>query len=88
MSYKCPRKYKNDLARRYNMTPRVYEAIKVGQGNKCAICQQYSERLNLDHCHTTGRNRGFTCHNCNALLGFAKDDPEILEAAAKYLRES
>lgn len=42
--------------------------------------------VNIDHCHTTKKFRGFLCHKCNAGLGHFKDRPELLEKAARYIR--
>lgn len=36
--------------------------------------------------HQTQRVRGVLCRPHNFMLGFAKDDPEILQRAAAYLR--
>jgi hypothetical protein len=38
-----------------------------------------------DHDHTTNEFRGWLCHQCNRLLGGAKDNVEILKAAISYL---
>ena len=43
--------------------------------------------LHLDHCHDTGRVRGILCPSCNHGLGKVHDDPALLGAAARYLRE-
>ncbi|WP_405152046.1 endonuclease domain-containing protein [Sphaerisporangium sp. NBC_01403] len=32
--------------------------------------------------------RGLLCSNCNTMVGLAKDNPERLESAALYLRQS
>jgi Recombination endonuclease VII len=42
--------------------------------------------LVYDHCHETGRGRDLLCHRCNVMLGHAQDNPELLQAAAAYLR--
>ena len=43
--------------------------------------------LHLDHCHDTGAIRGILCLSCNQGLGKVHDDPDLLEAAARYLRQ-
>ena len=61
------------------------------QGEMCAICNtkenKTSRKWHLDHCHTSLRVRGVLCHHCNIMLGNAKDNPAILEAGAKYLKD-
>ncbi|WP_329013168.1 endonuclease VII domain-containing protein [Micromonospora rifamycinica] len=44
-----------------------------------------SFRLVVDHCHATNRVRGLLCTGCNTAIGHAKDSPETLRAAARYL---
>lgn len=55
----------------------------------CEICgqpDQAGRKLHYDHCHTHGHFRGWLCGKCNAGLGFARDDPEILMRMAVYLQ--
>lgn len=40
----------------------------------CYICEEWS-LLQLDHCHTTGKCRGFLCRRCNIALGFFEKHP-------------
>jgi len=56
----------------------------------------YTPKLTVDHNHkccegaTSCSNcfRGLLCNSCNWLLGQAKDDPQILRAAANYLENA
>ena len=34
----------------------------------CGICLRNPQRLELDHCHTHDRDRGWLCRHCNARL--------------------
>ena len=45
-----------------------------------AVCFPYR-----DHCHTTGRQRGTLCINCNTGIGMFKDSVELLGKAITYL---
>jgi hypothetical protein len=51
----------------------------------CEICGK-STPLVWDHDHLTGQFRGWLCHACNVMLGFAYDNPLILEQAIHYLK--
>lgn len=46
------------------------------------------KRLSIDHDHITDEIRGLLCGKCNAMLGLARDDIEILFAAIEYLLSS
>jgi hypothetical protein len=71
----------------YGLLDGEYEALLEAQGGVCAICGQSRKyRLNVDHCHKTGRARGLLCRLCNGrLLTAARDNPETLRRAAAYL---
>lgn len=84
-------------ARAHGMTLADYQARVAEQDGKCAICRREEtargstgriRRLGIDHDHTTGEVRGLLCHACNVALGLLNDDPELLEAAAGYLRSA
>ena len=57
---------------------------------KCHACdsalEQYDRHTHLDHCHTTGKVRGWLCRTCNNGIGMLNDNPQRLELAAAYLR--
>ena len=76
------------LKRHFGIDQKEYENILEKQDFKCAIClkSKSSKNLDIDHCHTTGKVRGLLCRSCNMGLGYYKDNPELLEKAADYLR--
>src|SRR5688500_5862611 len=41
----------------------------------------------IDHCHVSGRVRGFLCSRCNTGLGMFLDDPVLMRAAAEYVEK-
>lgn len=76
---------------RYGITHEDYERLLNQQEGLCAICRQPElvwGQLAVDHDHTTNEVRGLLCHKCNPLLGYARDNIEILENAIKYLKEN
>jgi len=59
------------------------------QGGRCGLCRRKSKKtLAVDHCHKTRRIRRLLCNDCNSMLGFAGDDPDVLVMAAVYLLET
>lgn len=83
------------ITRLYNLLPDDYFDMVQEQENKCAICGNQETRLtklgdtrplSVDHDHTTGKVRRLLCNRCNAMLGYSRENPEILESAADYLR--
>ncbi len=77
------------LLRRFGITIEQYLDMERTQGFKCSICRLSKEdngkRLAVDHCHKTGRVRGLLCNNCNVVVGFLSDKPEIARKMATYL---
>jgi hypothetical protein len=76
---------KDNLNRRFGMTPEDYDNMIDFQGGVCAICknkcQRYGDRLSIDHNHSTG----LLCENCNRALGLFYDNVGYLERAVRYL---
>lgn len=75
----------------YGVTEEEYRILYEAQGGRCAICRRATgkaRRLAVDHNHKTGEVRGLLCKPCNSygIAMFARDDPEVLERAAAYLR--
>lgn len=56
---------------------------------ECPLCKDIvdGKYLRLDHCHKTGRIRGWLCDNCNTALGKFKDSSEVLQRAIDWLKE-
>jgi hypothetical protein len=80
---------KNFRKRRYGLTFDQYQEMVSLQGNLCAICQmteaENGKLLAIDHDHQSGKVRQILCDDCNRMLGSARDNPQILVAAAEYL---
>ena len=64
-------------------------------GYQCPVCLKNAEEAQIpsrtpfviDHCHKTGKFRGWLCHRCNMALGQLQDDVEAAERAVNYLKE-
>jgi hypothetical protein len=77
--------------RRYGMTYEQVVDLLEHQGGCCASCGdevEIGKSMHVDHCHSSNQVRGILCSACNLMIGHAKDDPERLRLAAKYLENS
>ncbi len=65
-------------------TPQELESAFTG---RCFVCSEPegATRLEMDHCHTTGKFRGWLCKPCNITLGMINDSPERLRKLIDYL---
>lgn len=56
----------------------------------CESCARASPKLalNLDHCHVSGKFRGWLCAACNRGLGLLGDTEQALLNALAYVRRS
>ncbi len=78
------------MKRNYGLDFSEYNKMLEKQNGVCAICSSsppdhHKKRLNIDHCHTTGRIRGLLCDACNRALGLLKDSPDLMLKAISYL---
>ncbi|MDE3021866.1 MAG: hypothetical protein KGI54_08405 [Pseudomonadota bacterium] len=72
----------------------VISRLRTEQQEKCYLCgtegfllrEHHRQRLVVDHDHATGMIRKLLCHNCNRGLGLFQDNPELLKAAAEYVK--
>lgn len=72
-----------------NLTTEDFANMLAKQKGVCAICEKVNtnnRNLHVDHCHKTAQVRSLLCNKCNSMLGMARDNPEILEKAAQYLK--
>ena len=75
--------------RRYGLTLAEYDRLLATQDGLCAVCRLPESpgwELAVDHDHASGLVRGLLCRRCNVGLGLLRDDPAVVEAAARYLR--
>jgi hypothetical protein len=54
----------------------------------CDLCRGFNLRIVFDHCHQSGKFRGWLCDRCNKVLGLLKDDPALLRKMARYLERN
>src|SRR5262249_5815458 len=84
-----------NLRSRYGLSRDEFAAMHAAQSGVCAICKKPEwtmrlstvRRLGVDHDHRTNRVRELLCVTCNQGIARFYDDPELLEAAAAYLRK-
>ena len=82
-----------ELMIKYGIDLDEYNRLAESQNDSCAICRKTDKGTargkirywSVDHDHATGKIRGLLCQQCNALLGMAKDDIDILQKAIEYL---
>ena len=89
---------KSRLKKRFKLSLEDYENILIAQDYKCAICKapqaDIKKSLSVDHDRTCcptdyscgGCVRGLLCDRCNFGIGYFKDDENLLEIAANYVK--
>lgn len=75
----------------YGITFNDYRKMFDEQHGCCKICGrhqvEFQKRLSVDHNHVTGKVRALLCHNCNSILGDAREKIDVLEKAINYLKD-
>ena len=86
-NYSPEQKRRWQLSTRYGITPQDVDAMRIGQGGRCAICDKPTDALVVDHCHKSGNVRGLLCHPCNILLP-GLERKEWMNRAIQYLKSN
>ena len=93
-----PEKAKDaDLKKSYGISFDDYTTLLAEQQGACAVCRtapgvvgtgnSSKGTLAVDHCHATGTYRGLLCTNCNLGIGSFFENPDLLIAAAEYIKK-
>lgn len=53
----------------------------------CELCDR-DGKIVFDHCHKTGKFRGWICYRCNNALGSVSDQISILMKMIEYLKKN
>jgi Recombination endonuclease VII len=86
-------RHKYHLKKKYGLELDDYITLILEQNNQCAICKVYFDTSkghdgpHVDHNHATGSIRKLLCKRCNIVLGFVRDDTDLLEKMIVYLKE-
>jgi hypothetical protein len=58
----------------------------ICQNPGCQIPEaECTRRLVLDHCHVTGKFRGWLCGSCNRAAGLLAESPKLIEGLLRYV---
>jgi hypothetical protein len=75
------------------MSVEQFDEMYIKQKGCCAICGKhqslFKRRLDIDHCHKTGKVRGLLCATCNAqVIVTVEVYGHLIERAKTYLQET
>ncbi len=76
------------LTRREKLVGAPKPAICPVCGRSPAKGRRAKGRICVDHCHKTGKIRGWLCDDCNIALGRVDDRIDILKNLIKYLTKN
>lgn len=80
----------NYRLKKYGIGTQEYDRLLIEQDYKCKICgkphrESKGQRLYIDHDHDSLSVRGLLCMRCNIVLGFVRDNPDLLMELAEYV---
>lgn len=80
-------KRRTHYPRLYGITKDEFIWLCLEREFKCDICNKV-DNLVPDHNHRnlTPHYRGLICQDCNIAIGFIRDNPDVAEGIADYLR--
>ena len=78
---------KAKLKKAYGISHEAYLEMFNKQSNKCACCGKETDKLVVDHNHTTGQVRELLCHQCNTALGLLNEDVTVMQNMINYTRK-
>lgn len=64
------------------------DVLKSRYTDTCECCGKDDRVMVIDHCHETGKFRGFLCSQCNTMIGQAGESIEVLKSTIKYLKRT
>lgn len=70
---------------RYRLTEEQFTAMVASCDGLCHLCKRRNGE-SIDHCHETGRVRGYLCSPCNRALGLLGDNENGLQRALDYVK--
>ena len=76
------RNRQNHYRAKYGLTPAEADEMKSGG---CDLCGTKSGKLNIDHCHNSGRVRGVLCNACNLMIGWLERAHANMDKIKSYL---
>lgn len=82
-----PRGTRSRLRRLYGLTLEQFNAMRIAQGNSCAICREHPKRWHVDHDHLTNTVRALLCHGCNVGIGHFRESLATMQRAIAYLEK-
>jgi hypothetical protein len=78
---------KRNLKKKYGLSVEQYDKMFNKQNKRCACCNRETDKLVVDHNHTTGAIRELLCSPCNTALGLLNEDVTVMQNMSNYVRK-